>query len=116
MKTSSCKAKGRKLCAEIKEMILSHHPELAPDDVMVTPSGVTGEDLHLSPKARLSLPYTIEAKNQQSFSIWACLKQAESHAEGRDLTPLLIFRRNHASTYVALKLEDFIKLNKKAHT
>lgn len=110
MRTSSAKAKGRRLAMEVKEALLKYHPDLQAGDILVTSSGVTGEDLVLSPAARLFYPFTIECKNQEAISIWEALKQAESHNKDGHAIPLLVFRRNRTEPHVALKLEDFLKL------
>jgi hypothetical protein len=113
MRTSSAKAKGRRLCSEIKEALYKWAPDLKVGDIEVTSSGCTGEDLKLSPAAREIYPYTIEAKCQEKLSIWDALEQAETHAEGKpELFPLLVFRRNNSETYVTLKLEHFLKLTR----
>jgi hypothetical protein len=112
MRTSSAKAKGRRCCAEAKEAILKAFPGiLTDDDIQVTPSGVTGEDLWLSTLARAVLPLAIECKNQEAMNIWKSLDQAEYHANKRiHSIATLIFKRNRSKLYVAMGLEDFLKL------
>lgn len=110
MKTSSAKAKGRRACQEFRELVLDRLPFLLPDDIKVTPSGVTGEDLHLSPAARRVLPYAIEVKNQEKLNIWQSLAQTSRHCQGTKLKPLLAFRRNRSELFVALRAEDFLHL------
>ena len=112
MKTKSCKAKGRKLCQEVRELLFKYAPDLKLDDIRVTPSGCVGEDLLLSPAARQIYQIIIEGKNQESLNIWAALKQAESHKKDPDslAAPVVFFRRNHSRIYVALGAEDFIRL------
>lgn len=114
MRTSSAKAKGRRLCARIRELLYSYAPDLKPGDIEITSSGATGEDLKLSPAARQIYPMAIECKNQESLNIWKALAQAESHLakfEGGGFTaPVVFFSRNHSKTYVALDAEHFIKL------
>ena len=113
MKTSSCKAKGRRAAQETKDMLLKYAPDLKPDDILVTSSGVTGEDLVLSPAAQEIMPYTFECKNVEKLNVWDGLKQAASHALKKpQAIPLLVFRRNRSDLYVALKLEDFLKLTR----
>jgi hypothetical protein len=80
-------------------------------DIVVTPSGVPGVDLHLSLKAFKEFPFAIECKNQESISIWAALKQAESRKPG---LPVLFFKRNHSELYVSLKASDLMSLLNKA--
>jgi hypothetical protein len=113
VKTSSAKAKGRRAVQELKIMIHAAFPELEMDDVLVTSSGTTGEDLKLSPRARRLLPFTFEVKNQEALNIWQALQQAQEHAEGTPHTPALAFRRNKSELYVALKASDFLKLTKR---
>lgn len=110
MKTSSAKAKGRRASQEVKDMLLVWDPDLQSDDIVVTGSGDTGEDLKLSPKAREIYPYSIECKNVEKLNVWQALEQAKSHSS--EHTPLLCFRRNRSEMFVALKFEDFLKLTR----
>lgn len=108
---SARKAKGRAACALVRELLLKHAPELEEGDIWVTPSGVTGEDLKLSPKARDSYPIVIECKCQETLNIWDALKQAESHVRSQDrdsLTPILFFKRNNSKLYVAMQADEFV--------
>jgi hypothetical protein len=106
MKTASAKSKGRRATQETREAILKRFPELEPDDIIVTPSGVTGEDLRLSPKARSLFPFCIEVKNQEKLNIWSAFEQAKTHGGHK---PLLVFRRNRSKLMVCLELEDFLE-------
>jgi len=108
MKTSSAKQKGRLLQQKIRDEILKVFPSLTERDVRSTPMGCPGADIMLSEAAIKLFPYSVESKNQESLSIWSSLAQAES--ENRELTPLLVFKRNFSDVYCALKFEDFMKL------
>jgi hypothetical protein len=108
MKTSSAKAKGKRCAQEVKELLLEY-ALLEDGDVVVTPSGVPGVDLHLSPLAFKEFPFAIECKNQESIQIWQALKQAESHQPG---IPTLFFKRNRSELYCALKASDLFQLLK----
>ncbi len=126
MRTSSAKAKGRRLATEVQALLYKYAPELKPGDIQVTSSGACGEDVLLSPAARDAYPLVIECKNKESLNIWQALTQAESHIEPEvkritqgpvvtwiELgirTPAVFFRRNRSRMYVALPAEDFIKL------
>lgn len=119
MKTSSAKAKGRRCAQEIKEKLLEHWPKYDPafggtpledDDIIVTPSGVTGEDIKLSPRARKAYPFSIEAKNQETAKVWEWIKQAKEHSQGTNRIPLVVFKRNHETLKVCLEFDDFLKL------
>ena len=109
MRTSSAKAKGRRLQDAVRDLILEHYPALEPDDVQCAIMGQSGTDIKLSPAAKRAFPYAVECKNQEKINIWASLDQAqENAAEGQ--TPLLVFKKNRTESYVAMKLSDFIKL------
>jgi hypothetical protein len=110
LRTSSAKAKGRRACAELREMLLAAAPHLSPDDIVVTPSGVTGPDLYLSPAAKETYPIAVECKNQESVQIWAALAQAYAHAAGTSLVPILAFRRNRSTLHVAMPAAEFLRL------
>jgi hypothetical protein len=110
MRTSSAKAKGRRATVELTEALLAAFPMLETGDIRAVSSGCPGVDVVMSPLAQATLPFAIEVKNQESLNIWQSLKQAESHAEGTSLMPLLAFRRNRSQMYVALSLSDFIRI------
>lgn len=108
---SSKRKKGRRCCAETKILLHAYAPHLQDGDITVTPSGVTGPDLHLSPKALETYPFVLEGKNQESISIWAALEQSESHARKcPERIPVLFFRRNKSELYVGIRAEAFLKL------
>jgi hypothetical protein len=109
MKTSSAKAKGRRLASKVREELLEWAPDLSERDIQITPSGLNGPDLYFSPRAEDVYPLVLECKNQEKINIWASIEQSESHV--RDgLIPVLAFSRNHAEVMVCLKLENFLKL------
>ena len=108
MKPQSAKSKGRRLQQEVRDAILARFPDLEPDDVRCTSMGAPGEDVPLSPLARRKFPYAIECGNQERLNIWAKIKQAQSHA-GDELTPLVVFKRNHSKPWVALPLDAFLE-------
>lgn len=107
MNIRSCKAKGRRCAQEAKDAIIRAFAELQPDDILVTSSGVTGEDLVFSPKARRCLPVAIECKNTETINIWKAYQQATQHANEAKI-PLLIFRRNRSKLMACLSLEDLL--------
>ena len=109
MKTSSGKAKGRRLQNKIRDLLLEHFSDkLEPDDIRTAIMGETGEDIKLSPAARRLIPYSFECKNQEKLNIWSSLEQADENSG--DYPPVLIFKRNRSKTYVTVELEEFMKL------
>ena len=107
MKTSSAKAKGRRASQQVRQLLLKFAPHLKPDDVRVTPSGVTGEDVQLSPLARESYPFAIECKNVEKLNIWAAIEQAKSHVGDAEYFPQLYFTRNRAKLYMCMEAKHF---------
>lgn len=110
MKTSSAKAKGRRAAA-LAASILSETTGLEPGNFIVTPSGVTGPDILLSPLAKEVVPFVIECKNQEALNIWSAMSQAESHVDPNDpRVPLLVFTRNRSPMYCAMEFELLCRL------
>ncbi|QDP57676.1 MAG: putative protein D14 [Prokaryotic dsDNA virus sp.] len=70
--------------------------------------GESGEDIILSPAARDVIPFSFECKNQERLNIWESLSQAEDNCE--EYTPAVVFKRNRTKTYIALELEEFLKI------
>lgn len=113
MKTSSAKQKGRRLCQTVKLLILQCFQSLKEDDVLVTSSGATGEDLKFSPFARSLFPYAVECKNQEKLNIWKSFEQAQSHAAGRDgISPILFISKNRSDVLVVMTATEFFKIKK----
>jgi hypothetical protein len=108
MKTSSCKAKGRRHIQHIKERLLHHAPELHPDDIVIPTGSAGGEDLKLSPAAQKIYPISIEGKNCETAKVWEWIAQAQANC--LDRKPVVIFARNRSTPHVILSLEHFLEL------
>lgn len=111
MKTRSAKAKGRRLQDIVSDKLLEAFPQLTEDDCKGAVMGISGRDIKLSTAAQRLIPYSIECKNTEKLAIWSALKQSEDNAG--NLIPAVVFKRNRSKTYVALELDEFIKLIKK---
>lgn len=116
MTPASAKAKGRRAAAEVRDLLLEWCPDLQPDDIVVTSSGETGEDLKLSPKAREIYPYIAEVKNVEKLNIHEANAQAVAHWQKRGSKPsefpIVCYKRNRTDLYVSIKLEHFLKLTR----
>jgi hypothetical protein len=116
MKTSSAKAKGRRAAQELKDALLEWAPDLTSDDIIVTSSGDTGEDLKLSPRAREVYPYVFECKNVEKLNVHEAYDQAVSHWQSRgsksEEFPILAFKRNNTPMKVVVSLEHYLKLTR----
>lgn len=108
MKTSSAKAKGRRLQQEVRDALIQIS-KLHPDDIRSTPMGSSGEDIMLSRAARAIFPWSIECKNVEKLSIWSAIEQARENCKP-DNVPMVVFTKNHEDTQVAIPFDYFIKL------
>jgi hypothetical protein len=109
VKTSSAKAKGRRLQNDVAFRIATQF-ELQPGDVKPAVMGESGEDIHLSPAARKVFPFSVECKNQERLNIWDALEQTQKNAGVHH--PLLIFKRNRSTTYAAMPLAVLLQILK----
>lgn len=107
MRTSSCKAKGQRASKEARDLLLKFAPQLQPDDIIVTPSGVPGEDLRLSPAARALYPFNFEMKNVEKINIWGAILQARAH--GKHI-PAVVFKKNNEELQITLKFQTFLEI------
>lgn len=110
MRPQSAKAKGRRLQQEVRDALLATFPHLQPDDIRSTSMGASGEDLLLSPAARVVIPFSVECKNVERINIWEAIKQAS----GRKHPGLVVFRKNGTPAQVTLPFGAFLELLKAA--
>lgn len=111
MKTSSAKAKGRRLSQLVKEVLIEWAPDLSEKDIQVTPSSVNGPDLYLSPRALEIYNYAIECKCQEKIQIWSAYEQAVGNALDNQI-PILVFSRNRSRPLVCIDLDNFLKVSR----
>lgn len=116
MKTSSAKAKGRRLQNKVRDLLVAAFPSLEPDDVKPAVMGESGKDIHLSPAAQKLIPIDIECKNQEKLNIWSSLEQAEGNTS-KNRVPAVIFKRNKSDIYICISFANFLSLiaNKKTN-
>lgn len=110
MKPASAKAKGRVLAKLLKEEMLRCCPRLQEDDIYVTPSGVPGDDLKLSPTAKQVFPWNIECKNREKLNVWQAIRQAESHWNGDTVRPIpvVVIKKNHTEPFIVMPLKVYL--------
>ena len=109
MKTQSCKAKGRRLQQMIVSELLEIFEHLNCDDIRSTSMGASGEDIQLSAAARLSLPYSFEAKNQEKVNIWSALEQAKTNTPP-NCDPVVVFKKNGQKPHVMISWDLFKRM------
>lgn len=113
MRTSSAKAKGRRLQQWVVDQILAY-TNLKDTDVKSTAMGQSGLDVQLSDAARKEFPFAVEAKNQERFKgLYDIYAQADNNKEG--MTPIIVIKSNRQLPLVVISADSFFKLvfNKK---
>ena len=109
MKTSTAKAKGRRLQQWMRDLLIE---ELAvdPEDIESRPMGSQGEDLIMARAAREKFPFSIECKNQESLNVWRAWEQALANSGKYD--PILVIKKNKVKPLVVVDAEYFVNLIK----
>ena len=105
MKPSSAKQKGRLFQQTIVRMLVKAF-DLEVDDVFSRSMGASGEDVMLSPRARVLFPYSVECKNVEKFNMWQSYKQACDNSG--DYEPIVFVKRNHHKPLAVVDAEHFI--------
>ena len=107
MKTSSAKAKGRKLQQWMINLLIEKL-DVHPEDIESRSMGAGGEDLIMARAAREKFPLSIECKNQEKVNVWESYKQAEENS--KDYEPVVVIKRNKAKPLVVVDAEYFVSL------
>tara|TARA_X000000950_G_scaffold289192_1_gene410631 strand:+ start:4093 stop:4464 length:372 start_codon:yes stop_codon:yes gene_type:complete len=107
MKPSSAKAKGRNFQNKVREMIMEKLG-INEHDIKTAVMGESGMDIILSQEGRNAFPYAVECKKVERMNVWKCYDQACENSN--DLTPLLVFSKNHSKVMVCFEFEDFLDL------
>ena len=108
MKTSSAKAKGRRLQQWFRDLLIEKL-EVHSEDIESRSMGAAGEDLIMARAARKKFPYSIECKNQESVNVWKAYEQAEENSG--DYEPIVVLKRNNTKPLVLVDAECFVKLH-----
>ena len=112
MKTSSAKAKGRRLqqwvCTKLVELL-----SVDGADLESRPMGSSGEDIIMGVQTRKIFPYSVECKNQEAVNVWKAYEQSSSNTS-QNAEPLVIIKRNKSKPLAVVDAEYFIKLHKHA--
>ena len=80
--------------------------DLEVDDVFSRSMGASGEDVMLSPRARVLFPYSVECKNVEKFNMWQSYKQAKDNSGVYQ--PIVFVKRNHHKPLAVVDAEHFI--------
>ena len=106
MKTSSAKAKGRRLQQKFMKLLIEKL-DIDPEDIESRSMGAGGEDLIMSRAARHKFPYSVECKNQEKLNIWSAWEQANSNRGIYE--PIIVIKRNGTAPLVVLDAENFLE-------
>ena len=110
MRTSSRKAKGRRLQNWVRDSLLSIFTNLDDNDVMCAIMGETGADIKLSNPAKKLIPYSFECKNKETFKgIYDIIAQAQSNAKASDV-PIAVIKMNKFQPLVIVDATHFFNL------
>jgi len=109
MKTSSAKAKGRRLQQKFRDLLIEKL-DIHPEDIESRAMGSGGEDLIMARAARAKFPYSIECKNQEKLNIWAAWEQANGNKGLYE--PLVVIKKNGVRPLVVLDAENFLDMIK----
>ena len=108
MKTSSAKAKGRRLQQWVRDLLIEKL-EVHPEDIESRSMGAGGEDLIMARAAREKFPYSIECKNQESINIWKSYEQAKENSG--EYEPIVVLKRNNVKPLVLVDANYFVNLH-----
>jgi hypothetical protein len=112
IKTSSAKAKGKRLQNYIRDRILARFPWLGEGDVDSCSMGSGGVDIPLSPLGRRTFPISVEAKKTKKTPSRAELDQARANAYG-STTPAVVWCPHGCGmkkSMIMFDLEDFFDM------
>ena len=107
MRTSSAKAKGRRLQQKFRELLIEKL-DIHPEDIESRSMGSGGEDLIMARAARAKFPYSIECKNQEKLNIWAAWEQCNGNKGLYE--PLVVIKKNGVRPLVVLDAENFLDM------
>jgi hypothetical protein len=116
MKTSSCKAKGRRLQDHIRDSLRKIAVELGldPNDIKSVIMGCSGQDILFSPAAEKVFSLDVEAKNVEGLSVVSVFwKHFEKYAARKTLK-ILVHKKNYQEPLITLRFEDFLPIFRKA--
>ena len=108
MKTSSAKAKGRRLQQWFRDLLIEKL-DVHPEDIESRSMGAGGEDLIMARAARSKFPYSIECKNQESVNVWKSYEQAKENSG--DYEPIVVLKRNNTKPLILVDAAYFVRLH-----
>jgi hypothetical protein len=116
MKTSSCKAKGRRLQDHIRDSLRKIATEfgLDPTDIKSTIMGISGPDIVFSSAAAKIFNLNVEAKNVEKLSVMSVFYRHYEKYAAQPTLKILVHKQNHTQPLITLRFEDFLPIFRKA--
>jgi len=113
MKTSSAKAKGRKLQDWVRNKLIGYFWDFCDDEyelekeITTAVMGENGADVKISTMYEGLFPFSIECKNQEKFhGIYNMVDQARNHSR---FPPLVFIKMNRRKPLVILEADQFLE-------
>jgi hypothetical protein len=112
MKTSSCKAKGRKLQQKIRDMYreLGKGLQLEDGDIESRGMGQQGTDIIFSPKALYVFDHDIECKKHKAVSVPKLFEEHYKKYKDNNHLKLLFHENDRSEALVTMRASDFLAL------
>ena len=107
MKTSSAKAKGRRLQQWVRTLLIEKL-DIHEEDIESRPMGSGGEDLIMARAAPEKFAFSVECKNQETGNVWKAMEQAQANA--KHYTPIVVMKKNNEKPLVVIDAEVFIDM------
>jgi hypothetical protein len=110
MKTSSCKAKGRRLQQWVgRQIAKATGYEFGKDKPIASREmGQNGMDIRLVGEVREDFPFAVECKNQENWAIHDWIEQAKQSQEP-DMDWMLIAKRNNGKPVLFMDAETWFE-------
>ena len=118
MKTSSAKAKGRKLQQKVRDALrqIGKPHGLVDGDIESRGMGQAGVDLVFSPAAQRVFNLSIECKQVEKLQVVPTFLEHFGKYAGDSSLKILIHGKNRIEPLVTLRFEDFIAMLEKGNS
>jgi hypothetical protein len=112
MKTSSAKAKGRRLQDLIRDTLRELGKQHGLEDADFTSAimGTSGVDLIISPAGKKVLDLSIEAKNVEALNVMTTFYKHYEKYKDQPSLKVLVHSKNRTEPLITLQFKDFIAL------
>lgn len=111
MKTSSAKAKGRRLQQRVRDDLRALAPQLDPTDIESTTMGLSGVDIVLTKAARdVFGELAFECKNVEVLNAVGVFQGHYTKYAAQGKVPIMVHSRNHIEPRVTMLWCDFVRL------